>query len=239
MKTTILLIISFCFPLWATGQAVFGNKKIMQKDTSEFKVTFSFQAGGGGIDPKDVNQYIEKYMIANGFNRAVMWANIYPLNHYSISDYDLSSQTSLNFSLTLKPANKVRVRLLYEFAKSPKNKTSLSSGGLDSDFDLHRHSIGITAQYYIPIKDFNHLFVGAGIMRHHMTFEQFQAKATGYRLELGYSAMLYLMEADFFLFTDFVSGPVSGTYGTDGPASIDFSGLSVGMRITPWLGRFK
>ncbi len=239
MKTTILLIGSFCFSLWAEGQAVFGNKKTMQADSSGFKVTFSLQAAGGGIDPKDVNQYIEKYMIANGFNRAVAWANILPLKHYSISDYDLNSQTSLNFSFTLKPASKVRVRLLYEYAYSPKKKSTLSVGSIDSDFDLHRNSVGIMGQYYIPLKDFHHLFVGAGIIKHNMTFEQFHAKATGYRLELGYSAMLYLMEADFFLFTDFANGPVSGTYGTDDPATIDFSGLSFGMRVTPWFRRFK
>ncbi len=239
MKKFIFLAYVLILSQRASGQVVFGNKAKEKEVMSGFLLTASLQAGGGGINPKEVNRYIEKYMLDNGFEGAVVWANILnPLKHYSISDYNLTSQTSLNFSLVLQPAKKVKVRLLYEYAKSPKKKTSLSVGDLDSDFDLHRHSLGIMGQYYFPIKDYHHLFAGAGIIKHNMTFELFKANATGYRFELGYSAMLYFMEADFFLFADFVSRPVSGSYGTDGPASIDFSGVSFGMRITPWFGRF-
>ncbi len=235
MKYLILLTLLLCGFETAQAQVVFGNKETLKKDSSGFKLTGSMQFGFGGVNPKDVNHYIEKYLLENGFTRAITLANTFSLfKQYSLSDFEMKSQTSIGFSLTAQPISKMRLRLMYEFGYNPKSNRSLSVGNIDSDFHLRRNSIGVLSQYYIQIKDFNHIFVGVGILKHYMKFEQFHANATGYRFELGYSAMAYYLDCDFFLSVDYANGSVSNQYGPYSPASIDFSGIAFGIRITPW-----
>lgn len=205
-----------------------------EKPKYRFRVSPTIQIGVGYIDPTDVNKYLEKYLLDNGFALALALSGAFPGGKTKISDFDIHSQKIYNFSLTLQPARMVRVRLLYEHAMNGKSKTKMSVGDVDSEFDLHRNSFGIMGQYYLPAKKRTHFFVGAGAIMHKMTFEQFHTSAIGYRFELGLSMMPYFMDADFFLFSDFASAGVSQSTGVEGPAKIDFSGISFGVRATPW-----
>ncbi len=205
--------------------------------------TVSFQMGLQANDPSAVNQYIENYLNYNGFNQASgrLYAFV-PLKHYSVSDFTLHGSTYFNFSLTLVPTFRSRIRLLYEYAWTKKNKTSLSFNSVDTDFDLHRNSWGVVFNYYFPVKGYESIFLGAGLLSHNMTFEDFHATSTGLRLEIGYAANLPAMDFDFVIGVDFAAGAASssGFYTPIPPVrEIDLTGVSIGIRITPFFGRFK
>jgi outer membrane protein W len=235
MKYLILLTSFLCGFEMVQAQVVFGNPEVVRKDTTGFRLTGSMQVGLGWIDPKDVNQYIGKYMLTNGFGSSIALANqLSLLKKYSISDFYIQQQNSLGLSLTVQPTNRLRVRLTYEFGLTPSNNITVSSGNADSDFKMQRNSVGVLSQYYFPIRKSNRLFVGAGVLRHYMTFEQFHAKATGFRFELGYNFIVYPLEADIFLYSDIAKGSITNQQGFYYPNAIDFSGIFLGIRITPW-----
>ncbi len=235
MKYLILLISFLHGYETALSQVVFGDPEVIRKDSTGFKLTGSFQVGLGWINPKDINQYIGKYMLSNGFGSAIALTNqTSPFKKYSFSDFYMQRQNSIGLSLTAQPVNRVRVRMMYEFSYNPSNNISLSSGYLNSDFDMHRNSMGISGQYFFHLNKFNHLLAGVSILRHYMTFQQFHAHAFGFRLELGYSFMIYPLEMDLFLYSDLAKGSVPNKNTLGSPNSIEFTGVFFGIRFTPW-----
>ncbi len=239
----MVILLSWLTPTFVSGQVVFGNPKILKADSSKFEVTGAFQFGTEAINPSEVNRYIRDYLTYHGFNKsASLLYTFFPIKHHTLSDFTLYGNTFVNFSLTLVPTKNSRIRLMYEYAWAPKKKESMSFDGIDTDFDLHRNSWGIVFNYYLPLRDFHSIFAGVGIFTHQMTFEECQATTAGLRLEAGYGARLYLMDTDFFLGADFASAPVDNGY-SRAPVppvrEIDFSGVSFGVRITPYFGRMK
>ena len=247
-------------PLWgigilASGQIVFDHPKKIKYDSSTRRIysktestnskklvaTISFQIGWQGNNPEEVNKYIKNYLNYYGFDRANALMNaFFPFNYHTVSDYTLNRTTFYNFSLTLVPTVHSRIRLLYEYGWAPKKKSSMSFNSVDTNFDLNRNSWGVVFNYYFPTKGSDAIILGAGIMSHNMTFENFHAQTTGLRLETGFATNLYEMDFDHVIGVDFAAGSVSTVYNTPVPPvnEINLSGVSISVRITPYFGRF-
>ena len=244
MKNTYLLVVLLllALPTWSVGQVVPGNQEPEKAGLTKLRATVSFQFGLQAMNPVAVNRYIENYLNYHGFKRASSLLNAFvPFQYKTVSDYTLHGTRFFNFSLTLVPTSRSRIRLMYEHAWSPAKENSMSFNSVDTNFDLYRNSWGVLLNYYFPNKGLDSFLVGAGILSHQMTFEDFHGSSVGLRLEVGYGTCLPIMDFDFVIGLDFASAPAESSSGLS-PVSplkeIDFSGVSFGIRITPYLGKF-
>lgn len=245
-----LILLIWILPAMVSGQIVIDHPEAKKTGSTipfrtspkKLVATISLQMGIQGNNPESVNRYIENYLNYYGFQSASNLFNaLLPYKKYTTSDFTLYGSTFYNFSFTLVPTPNSRIRVLYEYAWTPKKKTSMSFNSVDTNFDLNRNTWGMVFNYYIPAKGSGSCIIGAGIMSHNMTFENFQANATGPRFEVGYGHNLYVMDFDFIIGVDFASGRASSAYTTPVPpvSEIDLTGVSLSIRITPYFGRIN
>ncbi len=130
--------------------------------------TFGF--GIGFFYPSDVNDYIEQNIVAS----------------YTSVNAEIYMYLEVKGGITFRLKN-VDFNALLEYDMAPKY-VAVSGAGEDFTYSFNRLSPEISTNYYISSKSGrNAFFVGAGINYSFMKFEEFNAAAPGFKIQLGYS----------------------------------------------------
>jgi hypothetical protein len=140
---------------------------------SPVKIYPSFGISVGFFNPKDVNDYIKD-----------------DLSQINISETYGSTSMFMYYELqggiTLK-MKRFDINGIVQYAIAPKWIVVLN--GDSKDYYFSRTSLGVTADFYIPLgsSEKKSLFFGGGPIYHFMSFESYKASAPGIKLQGGIS----------------------------------------------------
>jgi hypothetical protein len=141
--------------------------KSQETPSKSLSVYPTFGFGIGFFYPKDVNDYI-KEEIVSGYSSTV--------------NTDLYMYLEIKGGITFRLKN-VDFNALLEYDIAPK-VVMVSDGGDNFSFAFNRISPEISVNYYIPTgSGKNAFFIGGGVNYSFMSFKEFKASNTGFKLQ--------------------------------------------------------
>lgn len=180
---------------------------------------------GGGLTfgffyPGDVNDHMQSWQNSQG---AVV------IQQSGFTGMVLNLVPRLAVSVV--PVRFLEITGMAEVGWGPKIITVLNA---DSEFfNFMRYSGGATLNAHIPISDRrDSIFLGGGVIYHHLSFQEFSADAVGFRGQAGYKMFTNSLLVEGFLAFDYTIGDTGmpKKYG-DGEMSLNYTSVQIGFNV--------
>ncbi len=180
---------------------------------------------GGGLTfgffwPGDVNDHMESWQNSQG-------DIVVQQSGFSGMIFNLVPR----LAVSVVPVRFVEITGLMEVGWGPKIITVI--GGDSEFFNFVRYSPGATVNAHIPISDRrDSIFLGGGVLYHHLVFKDYSANAIGFRGQAGYKMFTNSIMVEGFLAFDWATGDTGmpRTY-SDGEMNLNYTSVQIGFNV--------